>query len=84
MLKNKASDQKMKLLDFNTAAKPGSDYKESDGSDKEDMNRKHSALNHQGKSKRSKKAWHGTPISIDFRELVGDCNKVAAICTFKV
>ena len=41
---------------FNTSAKPGSDDKESNGSDKEDGNRKHSALNRQGKYKSSKKA----------------------------
>ena len=56
MLENKVRNQKRQLLDFDTAAKPGSDYKESDGSEKEYRNRKNSTLIYQGKSKRSKKA----------------------------
>ena len=56
MLEKKVRNQRRQLLVFNTAAKPGSDNEESDGSDKEDGNRKHYTLTRQGKSKRSKKA----------------------------
>ena len=41
MLEKKVRNQRRQLLVFNTAAKPGSDNEESDGSDKEDGNRKH-------------------------------------------
>ena len=45
---------------------------------------KHSALNCQGKYKRSKKSCHGTHQSINCEELVGGCTKLAAIRTIKV
>ena len=44
MLEKKVRNQKRHILVFNTAAKPGSDDEESDGSEKEDVNRKHSSL----------------------------------------
>ena len=69
---------------FNTTAKPGSDNEESDDLEKEDKNRKHSTLTHQGESKRFKKGWHGTPQYINCGESVNSCIKVAAICTIKV
>ena len=56
MLEKKLRNHKRQLLLFNTAAKPGLDNEESDDSDKEDGNKKHSDLTHQGKSKRSKKS----------------------------
>ena len=52
--------------------------------DKEYGNSKHYALTLQGKSKRSKKTWNGTPRSIDCRESVGSCIKLAAIYNIKV
>ena len=55
MLEKKVRNQKRQLSVFNNMAKPGSDDNESDGSEKEDGNRKHSTLNRQGKPKRSKK-----------------------------
>ena len=48
-------NQKRQLLVFNTTANPGSENEESDDSDKEYGNRKHSDLTYQGKSKRPKK-----------------------------
>ena len=56
MLEKKFRNQKRQLSVFNNAAKPGSEDERSDGLDKEDGNRKHSALNCQEKSKLSKKA----------------------------
>ena len=56
MLDKKVRNQKRQLLVFNTVAKPGLDDEESDGSDKEDGNRKHFNLTCQGESKRSNKA----------------------------
>ena len=56
MLEKKVSNQKRQLLVFNTAAKPGSDNEDSDGSKKEERNRNHSVLTRQGRSKRSRKA----------------------------
>ena len=44
MPKKKVNNQKRQFVVFNTAAKPGSDNKESDDSEKEEGNRKHSAL----------------------------------------
>ena len=64
-------------------AKPGSDNEESDDLDKHDENMKHSALTRQGKSKRSKKAWHGMPWSINCGESVDSCIIVAEIRTIK-
>ena len=56
MIEKKFRNQKRQLSVFNNAAKPGSEDERSDGLDKEDGNRKHSALNCQEKSKLSKKA----------------------------
>ena len=56
MLQKKVSNHKRQLPSFNTVAKLVLDDEESDGSDKEDGNRKHSTLTRQGKSKRSKTA----------------------------
>ena len=53
MIEKKFMNQKRHLLVFNNASKPGSYNEDSDGSDKEYGNRKHSALTRQGKSKRS-------------------------------
>ena len=39
---------------------------------------------HQGKSKHSNKAWHGTPWYINCGESVDSCIKLAAIITIKV
>ena len=50
--------------------KPGSDYEELYDLDREDGNSKHSALSRQGNYKRSKKARHGTPRSINCGESV--------------
>ena len=61
MLENKIRINKRQLLVFNTVAKPVLDDKESNDSDKEYGNMNHYALTCQGKSKRSKKGWHGTP-----------------------
>ena len=69
---------------LNTAAKLGSDDEESDDSDKEYGNRKHSALTRQGTSKRYNKALHGTLRSIDCSYLVDSCIKVSAILTIQV
>ena len=84
MLEKKVRNKKMQMSDFNTEAKTGSDDEESDGSEKEYGNRKHSTLTCQGKFKHSTKAWNGLPQSIDCKDLVGGCNKVAAIITIKV
>ena len=56
MLEKKVTNQKRQMSVFNTTVKPGSDDENSDGSEKEDGNRKNSALTHQGKYKISKKA----------------------------
>ena len=48
ILEKKVSNQKRQLSAFNTADKPGSDDEESDDSEKENRNRKHSVLTHQG------------------------------------
>ena len=56
MIEKKVRNQKSQLSDFNAVAKPGSDDENSDGSEKEDRNKKHSALTRQGKFKRSKNA----------------------------
>ena len=56
MLEKKVRNQKRQMLVFNTVAKPGLDDEESDGSDKEDGNRKDFNLTCQGESKRSNKA----------------------------
>ena len=63
--------------------KPGSDYEELYDSDREDGNSKHSALSRQGNYKRSKKARHGTPRSINCGESVYICIKVEEIPTIK-
>ena len=84
MLDKKVSNQKRQMTVFNTAAKPGLDGEESDGSCKEDGNRKHSALTHQGKPKHSKKAWHGTALYINYGELVDSCIELAEIFTIKL
>ena len=55
MLEKKVRNQKRQFLVFNTAVKPCSDDKESDGSDKEYGNSKNSSVTLQAKSKRSKK-----------------------------
>ena len=55
MLKKKVRNQKRQLSVFNTTAKPGSENEESGVSEKEDGNRKHSALTRQEKSKHYKK-----------------------------
>ena len=51
MIEKEAKNQKRYLSIFNTAAKSGLDNEESDDSDKEDVNRNHYSLNHQGSSK---------------------------------
>ena len=55
MLDKKVRNQKRQFSVFNTADKPGSENKESDESDKENGNRKHSDLTYQVESKSSKK-----------------------------
>ena len=55
MLEKKLMNQKRQLSVFNTKSKPVSDNEDSDGLEKEDGNRKHSALTRQGNFKRSKK-----------------------------
>ena len=75
MLEENVKNQKRKMLVFNTEPKPGSDNEESDGSGKEDGNRKHSTLTRQGKSKRSRKVCG---------QSVDSCIKLAAICIIKV
>ena len=55
MLEKKVSNQKRQFLVFNNVDKPGSDNEDSYDSDKEDGNRKHSALNRQVKYKCPKK-----------------------------
>ena len=56
MLEKKFKNHKIQLSVLNTSAKPASDNEESDDSEKEDRNRKHSVLTRKGKYKRSKKA----------------------------
>ena len=56
MLDKKVRNHKWQLSLFNNVYKPGLEDGESDVSDKEYGNSKHSDLNSQGKSKRSKKA----------------------------
>ena len=84
MIEKDIRNQKRQLSVYNTAANPGSDDEESDGLEKEYGNRKHCNLTRKVKSKSSKKAWHGTPQSIDCGESVGGCNKVAKISKIKV
>ena len=61
MLEKKVGNQKRQLSVFYSSAKPGTDDKELDGSEKEDGNRKNSYFTCQGTYKRPKKAWHRTP-----------------------
>ena len=56
MIDKKLRNQKRRMLVFNTAAKLGSGYEGSYGSEKEDDNRNHSVLNRQGNFKCSNKA----------------------------
>ena len=84
MLDKKVSNQKRQMTVFNTAAKPGLDGEESDSSCKEEGNRKHSTLTHQGNPTHSKKAWHGTALSINCGELVDSCIELTTICTIKL
>ena len=56
MLEKKVGNKKRQLSFFNTTAKTSSYDEDSYGLEKEDGNRKHSALTCQGKSKRSKTA----------------------------
>ena len=79
MLEKKVMNQKRQLLVFNTTANPGSENEESDESDKEYGNMKHYTLKNKGESKLPKKAWHGTPQSIDYGELVDSCISLAKI-----
>ena len=55
MTEKKVRNKKRQLSVLNTASKPVSENEESDDSDKEYGNRKHSDLTYQGKSKRPKK-----------------------------
>ena len=77
-------NQKRQLAVFNTASNTGLDKEDSYVLEKVEGNHKHSAMPCQGKYKFSKKAWHGTPQSIDYGESDDICISVAANFTIKI